>query len=285
MEQVIKNIRKIATEYMTKNNLQSMVLGVSGGLDSAVIAALMYPVSINLNIPLYCISLPSDTNKNSEIDRAEAICRNFSSNWANYYIDMDFQEVIEGAGIIRRNLKMPIISEHKAKIARGNIKARLRMCYLYDLAGVTNGLVLSTDNLSEYLTGFWTLHGDVGDIGFIQNLKKTEVYEIAQILVKELENKTATDAAQALLDCINATPTDGNGVSTSDMDQLGASSWKEVDTILDTYFNSTIGSEEHNSVLTHPVVLQYLKTIFKRQNPLNITREELFKGTEYDENR
>jgi len=60
------------------------------------------------------------------------------------------------------------------------MKARIRMILLYDLAGGNDGMVLSTDNYTEYLLGFWTLHGDVGDFGMIQSLWKTEVYDMVE---------------------------------------------------------------------------------------------------------
>lgn len=57
-------------------------------------------------------------------------------------------------------------------------QARCRMMYLYDIASRHKGLVMSTDNQTEYQLGFWTIHGDVGDFDPIQDLWKTEVYEL-----------------------------------------------------------------------------------------------------------
>ena len=105
------------------------------------------------------------------------------------------------------------------------------MIYLYDIAQEHNGLVLSTDNWTELMLGFWTLHGDCGDYGMIQNLWKTEVYEMASTFVENLEEKRS----RALLDCIEAIPTDGLGISASDLDQIGAESYKEVDEILQNF--------------------------------------------------
>lgn len=56
-----------------------------------------------------------------------------------------------------------LVSLKRTPIADGNIQARLRMIYLYNLASIHKGLVLSTDNQTEYQLGFWTIHGDVGD--------------------------------------------------------------------------------------------------------------------------
>lgn len=65
---------------------------------------------------------------------------------------------------------------NRTPIANGNLQARCRMIHLYDLAGIHGGLVMSTDNQTEYQLGFWTIHGDVGDFDPIQDLWKTEVY-------------------------------------------------------------------------------------------------------------
>ena len=93
------------------------------------------------------------------------------------------------------------------KIRMGNIKARLRMIYLYNLASKSNGLVLSTDNFTEYMLGFWTLHGDVGDFGIIQKvLKGLELYDIARYL----------DVPQEIID---AKPDDGLGIAGGDEDR------------------------------------------------------------------
>lgn len=66
-----------------------------------------------------------------------------------------------------------LVSLKRTPIADGNIQARLRMIYLYNLASIHKGLVMSTDNQTEYQLGFWTIHGDVGDFDPIQDLWKT----------------------------------------------------------------------------------------------------------------
>lgn len=69
---------------------------------------------------------------------------------ANYMALEDWVEVYDGEGTLG------------TPISKGNIQARLRMIYLYNLASIHKGLVMSTDNQTEYQLGFWTIHGDVG---------------------------------------------------------------------------------------------------------------------------
>jgi NH3-dependent NAD+ synthetase len=92
---------------------------------------------------------------------------------------------------------------------------------------------MSTDNQSEYQLGFWTLHGDVGDYDPLQALWKTEVYQVAEYLKELYEKSGNIKAAEAIADSIALTPTDGLGISGSDLDQIGASSYAEVDDILE----------------------------------------------------
>ena len=172
-----KNIRKHLKDYVSDYKLQSLVLGMSGGIDSALCAALARPVCDELGIPLIGRGLPASTNKGEENDRADltgkAFCRNYQT--------IDIDKGIDGACYRLKYLLPGNIYRDGGsnKIRRGNLMARVRMIILYDLAQLSNGIVLSTDNYTEYLLGFWTLHGDVGDYGMIQNLWKTEVYELA----------------------------------------------------------------------------------------------------------
>ena len=176
--------------------------------------------------------------------------------------------------------------ESTRKFRQGNIKARLRMICLYDLAQLHHGMVLSTDNLTEYLLGFWTLHGDVGDYGMIQQLWKSEVYDIGEWLI---ENETSWTESQkkALQSCIECQATDGLGISNTDLDQIlpgweGSSreGYKKVDEILQNYqmeYAISDGLMEYVD-MTNPVVVRHRSSDFKRKNPYNISREDLFKG-------
>lgn len=159
-----------------------------------------------------------------------------------------------------------------AKIRIGNIKARMRMMYLYDKAYKYKGLVLSTDNLTEFQLGFWTLHGDVGDFGFIQELWKTEVYGLAELLGEHLDTS------------IKAKPTDGLGISYSDISQLlpdwvpsHEQTWRDAYRTIDNVLIKYLLAEARQN-LDHPVIERHRKTIFKRENPVNIKRSLLLKS-------
>ncbi len=261
----VENIHKELKDYLIKSRLKSLVVGISGGIDSALTVALARPVCDELDVTLYCRSITISTNKPEEINRAKLAGEAFGHDFKEVNLSETFDKIIPG---VVEDYKNTDINEYSYKIRQGNVKARMRMMYLYDLAAKHKGMVLSTDNYTELLLGFWTLHGDVGDYGMIQNLWKTEVYAVSDYLVRNLKN---TEQAKALQLCIDAVPTDGLGITNSDLDQIGASSYAEVDQILISYLKNP----NDENILNHKVVKRKLASEFKRSNPYNIPRNKI----------
>jgi len=259
----IENIRTELRKYLTKYPLKSLVLGVSGGIDSALCAALAKPICDELNIALIGRSITILTNKPEEIERAKNIGNHFTSDFKEIDLSESFK-IFEK--MIIENHQDEDLQSYDFKIRLGNAKARTRMVYLYDLASKYKGMVLSTDNYTELLLGFWTLHGDVGDYGMIQQIWKTEVYEMSRFLASQLKNK---EAASALLACVDAVPTDGLGITNSDLDQIGAPSYQAVDGIL---IRMVKESENIGDLENHKVIIRNRNSEFKRNNPFNIPR-------------
>lgn len=270
-EKMFKHIVSFTCQYLKEFKIQKLVIGMSGGIDSALTAALASEVCLRNEIELYgrVINIRS---KHEEIGRgmqlSYLLCNNFS------FIDMTnvYNEVIKNV------IDTPNSTENQNLIRQGNIKARLRMIKLYDLARRLNGIVLSTDNFTEYLLGFWTLHGDVGDYGMLQNLWKTEVYGLANYMLEKYKKEVPDNKSLHfwLEDCIKATPTDGLGITDSDFDQIypeydknasAAKNYNIIDKLLLQYLN---GDNFHKD---SKVIQRYLKTSFKRANPFNISRD------------
>lgn len=231
--------------YCRDNRIKSMVLGISGGIDSTITAVIASAVSKELGIPLIGISLPSATNSNGETSTAAlvgtAFCAKFTESSINtlYSHAELFLDGIAG-GI------------NNTKISKGNIKARLRMLTLYHIASVTGGIVLDTDNATEHYTGFFTIHGDDGDIGVLRDMDKSTIFEFAEWLAKESDLLT-NDQINALGKSYSLTPTDGNGVG-CDLDQFGLNSYKEVDAVVNGEETENVGN----------VVSLHKKTWYKR---------------------
>ena len=255
---IIINIRKNVTDYITKNKLNALVLGISGGIDSALCAALLQPMCAQLNIPLIGRSIAIETNGKDEIERSlrigEAFCYDFQF--------MDLTDTFH------ENCKNLILLDDSlpSKMRKGNMKARMRMIILYDLAQLHQGMVVSTDNYTEYLTGFWTLHGDVGDYAPVMNLWKTEVYNVSKQLLKECNEQQR----YALQQCIDAVPVDGLGISSHDCEQLQVENYYEADKLFYQYF-----VKKNEDLKTHPLIKRYYASSFKRINPISIPRELL----------
>jgi len=255
----LNKTRDFFREYILNAKLQSVVLGVSGGIDSALVAAIVKPVCDEIKIPLIGVSLPSLSNKKDEQDRADMVGRSLCTNYITRNIENYFHILNYDLGSEDRVIK-------EEKIRKGNIKARIRMIILYDIAFKNKGLVLSTDNLTEYYLGFWTIFGDQGDLGLIQNIWKTEVYALAEYIIQNEYDKERDyyNRYNALDECIEAVPTDGLGITSSDLEQIGVKSYLEVDIILNDWIRNKKGDKNH------PVIQRYERTHFKRNHPCNL---------------
>lgn len=265
------NILNAAKTYLNQNSsLRSLVIGLSGGIDSALACAIASALVKDMpGIRLIGRSIPIETNTDDEISRARKIGESFCTGFQEEDLTTAFQNFYHD--LMSKNDRKDL-ETYDEKIRKGNIKARLRMIYLFDLAHYENGMVVSTDNYTELLLGFWTLHGDVGNYGFIQHLWKTEVYGLAELLVNQYRNRNETAKADALQACIDAVPTDGLGITGSDFDQIGVNDYITVDKILMDYLN---GGEEYRD---HPVIARHVRSEFKRNDPRNISREILVRG-------
>ncbi|MBQ7691747.1 MAG: NAD(+) synthase [Muribaculaceae bacterium] len=216
--------------YLSTNGLKTMVLGLSGGLDSTVTAAICHQVvhrHPELGMKFMGVSLPCTSNTVEENNSASLAMRAFCDEfWTE---NLQAQYLLLRATCEQRLASTPV--------SQGNIKARLRMIYLYNIASVTGGLVMDTDNLTEHNLGFWTIHGDVADYNPIGGLWKHEVYALCHYLFTEVWPDAADPRHQALKAAYDIMPTDGNGVATGgDMAQIAPGhTYEEVDDILCTY--------------------------------------------------
>jgi NAD+ synthetase len=256
-ERIANNIRTHIQNYIQKNRLQSLVLGISGGIDSALCAVLLKPVCEACNIPLVGRSITIETNKLDEIERSVRVGENFCH-------DFEYLDITETYFENKKNL-ICLDDSMLSKLRQGNMKARMRMMLLYDLAQLHRGIVIATDNFTEYLTGFWTLHGDVGDYAPMLHLWKTEVFALAKHLLLECNE----DQKQALQLCIDAIPVDGLGISSCDCEQLGVSDYFEADRLFVRYFSGERDLE------THPLIKRYHQSHYKRKIPIIISRDEM----------
>ncbi len=159
---------KIIRFIKTHAGNKPVVLGLSGGLDSSVVAFLA--VEALGADKVFALILPSFTNTPQDIKLAKHVTKILDIG----YLILDIEQILN---TYKKTTKT------KNKQALGNLKARIRMSILYAKANEIGGLVLGTGNKSEIMTGYFTKYGDGGaDILPIGDLYKTQVKELAQEL-------------------------------------------------------------------------------------------------------
>lgn len=192
-------------DYATKAGVNGFVVGVSGGIDSAVTSTLC----AETGFPTLCVEMPIHqgenqvTRANEHIDHLKNTYNNVSSERVD--LTSTFEEF---------KTKVPATdNQATVDMSLANTRARLRMTSLYYLAGLYGYLVAGTGNkVEDFGVGFYTKYGDGGvDLSPIADLMKSEVYKLAAVL-------NVPTSIQ------NAQPTDGLfGDSRTDEDQIGAS--------------------------------------------------------------
>lgn len=204
-QKVINHIVAWLKDYTVNAGLKGFVVGVSGGIDSAVTSTLCALTGLEVR----CVEMPIHQAKN-QVSRALNHIAWLQKNHQNVYIEQVnltpvFDQLI--------NTLPPVKEEESRFMALANTRARLRMTTLYYFAGLHQSLVAGTGNkVEDFGIGFFTKYGDGGvDLSPIADLLKSEVYEIARFLNINKE-------------IINAAPTDGLwGDHRTDEDQIGAS--------------------------------------------------------------
>jgi nicotinamide-nucleotide amidase len=272
--QVLRNdIVQNLVEYANKYKISNVCVGMSGGIDSALTASLFRDAGyhvIGVTMPINQIE--------DETDRGIETCHALGIDHRHIDLTEAYEDILKQQYKLDASL---ISDDHSSKIRKGNIRARLRMITLYNLAGASQGFVASTDNFSELAAGFWTLHGDVGDVSPIQSLSKSwEVPALAEM--------------QGVPDSVVfAVPTDGLGISSSDEAQFGFS-YLEFDLALFKILENMDGVEFEQSaadiagfknvedkLIVHDVISRIKGTTYKRYNPYNL--KHTFEKDRYDQ--
>ncbi len=163
LEEYLVNFLK---EETYKTGLKGAVLGLSGGIDSAVVAVLAKRA---FDKNLKAILMPSQFSSDSSITDAVELCEKF---------DIDY-EIIEIKDIIEAYKE----NQNSTNLRVGNFSARIRMSILFDQSAKYSSLVLGTSNKSEILLGYGTWYGDLASaINPIGDLYKSEIFEFAKHL-------------------------------------------------------------------------------------------------------
>ncbi len=177
MESEIKNIIDWINKKLEESNSKGIIYGLSGGIDSAILAGLSY---IAFKENSLAVIMPTHSNPNDELD-ANLIADSLSIKTKKVELSDTYDLFLKSMDI-----------EASSKLAIANIKPRLRMMTLYFLAQELGYLVVGATNKSELTTGYFTKHGDSGvDLLPLASFVKRDIFKMAELLniPKEIINK------------------------------------------------------------------------------------------------
>ena len=206
------DIDKWIKDYYYFHGIQSLVVGVSGGIDSAVVSTLC----AKTELPTYVVRMPLESShQNTRLSdlHAPQLAEKYD-NVTNVQIELSsvYDSLLHSINWWSEAQHFDKKEFTSNELANANTKSRLRMVTLYQIAGAKNGIVVGTGNkVEDYGIGFYTKYGDGGvDIAPIADLYKTEVRELGWHL-------------GVMDEIIDAQPTDGLWEDgRSDEDQIGA---------------------------------------------------------------
>ncbi|WP_299227028.1 NAD(+) synthase [uncultured Psychroserpens sp.] len=251
-EKVVDYIVNWLKDYATNAKVNGFVIGISGGIDSAVTSTLCAKTGLDL----LCIEMPIHQAE-SHVSRAQEHISQLKERFSNVKdTRVDLTPVFE-------EFKTEVSLDGKQTIvdmALANTRARLRMTTLYYHAGLLGLLVAGTGNkVEDFGVGFYTKYGDGGvDLSPIADLLKSEVYAIGEFL-------NVPDSI------MNAAPSDGLfGDARSDEDQIGAS-YPELEwAMAQKDSGKTIGDFEGRQREVFEIFMRYNSSNQHKMNPIPI---------------
>tara|TARA_B100001057_G_C22866651_1_gene956804 strand:- start:3041 stop:3799 length:759 start_codon:yes stop_codon:yes gene_type:complete len=209
--------------YCKNHKIQSLVIGISGGIDSALTSTLCAMT----NIKTFVVSIPIHQNK-KQLELATKHIAWLQKKYKNVNdLKIDISNVFD---VFKDNMPLNL----KNKLGLANTRARLRMTTLYQVASSSNGIVVGTGNkIEDFCIGFFTKYGDGGvDISPIGDLLKSEVFLLSKHLniIKEIQD---------------AEPTDGLwDDNRNDEEQIGAT-YKEIEWAMKNLNNTNLSEKEN----------------------------------------
>jgi NAD+ synthase (glutamine-hydrolysing) len=157
-------------EYFSKLNFQKAILGLSGGIDSAVVACLAVEALGKENVK--ALLMPSEFSSSGSVSDAELLANNLGISY----------EIIPIKNVYDASLRTmnPFFEQKQFDVTEENLQARIRALFLMAMCNKHHFILLNTSNKSEMAVGYGTIYGDMaGGISVLGDVYKTEVYELA----------------------------------------------------------------------------------------------------------
>ncbi len=178
VEEIYKALILGIRDYCNKTGFQKVVLGLSGGIDSALVAVLAKEALGSENV--LCVMMPSQFSSEGSIKHSQKLIQNIGVKSTIIPIQSLFEE-------FKRSLKKEF-NDLPEDVTEENLQSRIRGVLLMALSNKFGYLLLATGNKSELATGYATLYGDMcGGLAPISDVYKTKVYEIARFVNREEE--------------------------------------------------------------------------------------------------
>jgi NAD+ synthase (glutamine-hydrolysing) len=213
-------------DYARKNRFTTAVLGLSGGIDSAVVAALACEALGAENV--LSVMMPSPYSSRSSVDDSLELGRRLGMKVIERPITRAFE-------VLLKELDLPPATADSSSHATENLQSRLRGNILMTFSNAEGRLLLSTGNKSELALGYCTLYGDTnGGLAVIGDVLKTEVYSLARHLNRESEIIPAS--------IIEKRPS--AELAPGQFDDQSLPPYDELDPILKMYFEQKATPEE-----------------------------------------
>jgi NAD+ synthase (glutamine-hydrolysing) len=262
-------------DYFSKTGFEQAVIGLSGGIDSSVAAALAADALGAENV--YGVSLPSAITSQQSIEDARAVAAN---------LGIEFDVIPVGAAVEAIHETVADSAVSLTGVAFENLQARVRGTVLMGLANEHDALVLTPDNKSEAAVGYCTLYGDtVGALAPLGDCQKWLVYELAAAF-NERPPANARTSPVIPESVVEKAPTAELAEDQTDADELPP--YEHLDPVLSGYIedghDGTTLREEYPDDVVDEAVTRIARSEFKRRQtppPLRITRKALGRGWNY----
>jgi NAD+ synthase (glutamine-hydrolysing) len=240
-------------DYVAKCGFKKVIVGLSGGIDSSLVATLAADAVGPSNV--LGVGMPGPYSSSGSLRDAEALARNLQIDFRVIPITETFESYLETLDAAFEGKPRDVTEE--------NIQARIRGNVLMALSNKFGALVLSTGNKSELAAGYCTLYGDMaGGLAVIADVPKTMAYQLARYV-----NRAVERIPQA---CLEKAPSAELRLNQTDQDTLPP--YEVLDTILRAYIEENLGAQE--IIAEHKLDPELVRDTIRRVNAAEYKRQQ-----------